>query len=415
VANAHSELASASPAPNGSVVAAPVAVTITFTEAVEPASASIELLDSQGRIVPGVGGIVVSPDGRTAGVSLPDLGPGVYTVSYRVVSTVDGHATDGSYAFLVDPTGAAPPPADSAEATSPSVDPLTVAARWLGLAAMLVAIGAMASWRLTARPVLRDGGLDDSPPWHLVSLSALAGAAGVIGYLLLAARPLAGSGGTGIPLDPAAAFGWSPFAIAMRVGIGCLVAAGLMAWRGGGRRRASIRPGVVLALLAVAAGAMSLAGHLASSGGAIGAILDAGHQLAVATWLGALPAALVLGARAGDRRRTTLRILRAHGPVALVAAPVVVLTGLAGSAVVLGSRRDLIGTDYGNVLLAKVLLLAVALAIGAVNHFTVRGRGRAAVMALVGAELVAGAGAVGLAATMVTIQPASARPATVAA
>jgi putative copper export protein/mono/diheme cytochrome c family protein len=218
------------------------------------------------------------------------------------------------------------------------------------------------------------------------------------------------AGGGMLSLDPAAAFGWSPFAIAMRVAIVALVLAAAGCWAG--RRGQSMRlaGGVTTALL-VAVAATSVAGHVAGRAGWPGVLLDAFHQGAVAVWLGALPAAFVLGRRAAPDGGLTLRLLRAHGPVAMVAAPTVVLTGIAGSPLVLGSARDLVGTDYGNVLVAKVTLLAVALGIGAVNHLALRGRGRAAVLRLVGAEIVVGALAVALAASMVTIQPAAGRPA----
>jgi mono/diheme cytochrome c family protein len=92
-----------------------------------------------------------------------------------------------------------------------------------------------------------------------------------------------------------------------------------------------------------------------------------------------------------------------------VAAPVVAMTGIANSPVVLGASRDLVASEYGNLLIAKAVLLSVAVGIGAVNHFAVRGRGRAAVGLLVGAELLVAVVAVSTAATMVTIQPAAAR------
>ena len=149
---AHAELTSAVPAPNGAVATSPDAVELRFTETIDPSTAGLDLLDSQGRAVAGVGAVSVDDDELGMRASLPDLEPGVYTVSYRIVSSVDGHATEGVYAFLVDPTGAAPPPADSARTTSPSVDGFTVAARWVALAAILVALGSMLMWAASARP-----------------------------------------------------------------------------------------------------------------------------------------------------------------------------------------------------------------------------------------------------------------------
>ncbi|MDQ2674226.1 MAG: c-type cytochrome, partial [Chloroflexota bacterium] len=207
-------------------------------------------------------------------------------------------------------------------------------------------------------------------------------------------------------LDPAAPFGASPFAVAMRVSLVAGLATAAVAllgrrWSERGRVR------VLAVLLGAALAGMSVAGHAASYGGAPFAVIDWLHLLAVAVWLGALPGLIVLARRSSADGRT---ILRRHGRVALIAAPLVALTGIANSPLVLGASRDLVASDYGNLLLAKAGLMAVALGIGAVNHLTLRGRGRSATAALVAVELVVAAVAVSAAATLVTIQPASARP-----
>lgn len=405
-AHAHAELVSAEPAINGSVTDAPERIILVFSEALDPDRVRIELLDVLGRQVTGLGTPAVDADNRTVTVPIADLATGVFTVSYEVVSLVDGHATRGTYAFLIDPTGAAPPPADSAESSSPSVDGLTIGARWIGLGGFLVALGSLVMWWNAGRGVLPRRGVDERPPWRLVAWGSALGAVGVVGYLLLAARPLPS---TGIGLDPAAAFGWTPFAIAMRLAIACGLVAAVLA--NVGRRVAGPRRTVVVAaLLGTALATMSVAGHAATAGGPGFAALDWLHLVAVAAWLGALPSAWALARRVdGARRDTLVELFRGHGRIALVAAPVVALSGIANSPLVLGSGRDLVASDYGNLLVAKAVLLSTAVGIGAVNHLALRGRGRAATAVLVTAELAVAALAVMAAATMVTIQPASAR------
>lgn len=115
---AHAELVSADPPVNGSVAEAPRLVRLTFSEAVDPDLASVRLLDVHQQPVEGVGQPVVSPNGLMVAVGVGALQPGVYTVEYEVVSLDDGHDTSGSYAFLFDPTSAAPPPADSSSSVS---------------------------------------------------------------------------------------------------------------------------------------------------------------------------------------------------------------------------------------------------------------------------------------------------------
>ena len=122
------------------------------------------------------------PMDRLVRVALPPLDPGPYTVSYQVVSAVDGHATIGRYAFLVDPTGAAAPPTTPPTASSPSVDALTVTARWIGLLGLLVAFGSLVGW-WRGRPCPgRLPPIGVGPPWALFAGASAAAAIGVIGY-----------------------------------------------------------------------------------------------------------------------------------------------------------------------------------------------------------------------------------------
>jgi copper transport protein len=405
---AHAELIRATPTPNATLGESPQAITISFTEPVDPGTAFIDLLDGSQVRIPGVGPVTVEADGRVVRASVPELAPEIYTVSYQVVSTVDGHATTGRFAFRIDPTGAAAPPTVPVTSTSPSVDLLTIAARWVALVSLLVAFGSLIGW-WNARGSGADVG---PPPGRFIGAAALVAAIGVVAHLGLAARPILRGLGDDVPpmwLDPAAAFGWSPFAIAMRVTIVASMAAAVLSLF------ARSRGWLVAFLLAVGLAGMSVAGHAASLGGPAFAALDWLHLVAVAAWLGALPGLLVLARRIRGRGTTlgqaAALLLRRHGRLALIAAPVVALTGLANSPLVLGSSRDLVASDYGNVVLAKAGLLGVALGIGAVNHFALRGRGRRAALSLVAVELVVAAVAVSAAATMVTIQPASARQA----
>jgi len=415
-ASAHAELVTSAPAPNASLIEGPESIALMFSEPIDAETAFIDLLDAQ-QVRMAVGPVRVSGGGARATISVPPLDPGVYTVSYQVVSTVDGHATAGVFAFLVDPTGAAAPPTSAPAASSPSVDPATVAGRWLALAGLLVALGSLTAWWQAGRHVMDEIAptVDAGPPWSLVAAASALGASGVVAYLWLSARPIVaalGGDAGGLPFDVAAPFGFSPFAVAMRLAIVVSLAAAIVAFarrgRGGG-----LSVIVVGALLAIGLAGMSAAGHASSYGGIGFAVLDWLHLVAVAAWLGGLPALAVLARRIGradvGARAAAALLLRRHGRIALVAAPVVALTGIANSPIVLGASRELVASEYGNLLVAKVVLLSVAVGIGAVNHFAVRGRGRAAVGVLVGAELLVAIVAVSAAATMVTIQPASAR------
>jgi putative copper export protein/mono/diheme cytochrome c family protein len=405
---------------------------MTFSEAVDPATTSVELLDDLQRAVAGVGAVQADPTGLVVVVDLPQLDPGVYTVSYRVTSAVDGHVSEGIWAFLVDPTGTQPPPAIATQTSSPSGDPLAVMARWMALAAGLMLLGLPIFWILSARPALQHAGEAPGAPWGAIAITAAVAFAGLAAYLTLAARPFidasaghVGHGGGGaFPLDFAAPFGVTSFATAMRLAEVGTGAAFLFAtaryFSVDEARRRSTAPahdrdpailGLVAAGAAVALAGSSLAGHADARGGFLFAGIDWLHLVAVSAWVGTLPGLLLLAGRANRLQtngRTLLgETLRRHSRVALAAAPIVALTGLANSPLVLGSARGLVASAYGNVVLAKVVLFSIAVAIGSANFFLIRGGALRRTVPLIAVELAVGALAVLAASNLVTAQPAA--------
>ena len=98
LARAHAMLDRASPAVGSTVVAAPSAVTLTFTEKVEPAFSSVRVEDASGaRVDQGKPQLA----GRNVlRVGLKPLPPGSYKVIWKVLS-VDTHTTEGSFSFQV--------------------------------------------------------------------------------------------------------------------------------------------------------------------------------------------------------------------------------------------------------------------------------------------------------------------------
>jgi copper transport protein len=439
---AHAELISSTPAANASLLASPRSVSMTFSEPIDPATTLVQLFDDLQRQVVGLGGVVVDGSGLFATVSVPPIDPGVYTVSYRVTSAVDGHVSAGIWAFLVDPTGLLPPPTLAAQSSSPSSDAITIAARWLALAAGLALLGLALFWTVSGRPSMAL--LPKTPgspvadnlatPWGSIAIAAALAFGALAAYLTLAARSFVdasaghvGHGGGGaFPLDFAAPFGATPFATAMRLaevgaGVAFVLATGRYFALDEARRRGVAEArGPETAFLWLVAGAAalslagsSLAGHAAARGGLLFAGIDWLHLLAVAAWVGTLPGLLLLARRARTLSTESGPLLgtalRRHSRLALTAAPIVALTGIANSPLVLGDARGLVATDYGNVLLAKVALFSVAVAIGSANFFLLRGGAVRRMVPLIGVELAIGVLAVLAASGLVTSQPAAGR------
>jgi methionine-rich copper-binding protein CopC len=100
--SAHAFLEHSDPPVGGKVHSAPAAVRIWFTEAIEPASSSLQVFDAAGKQVDKKDTHLDRSNRSLLQVSLPPLGPGTYKVVWRVVS-LDTHVTKGDFRFQVAP------------------------------------------------------------------------------------------------------------------------------------------------------------------------------------------------------------------------------------------------------------------------------------------------------------------------
>jgi copper resistance protein C len=99
-ARAHAFLDHANPAVGSSVPSPPGAVTMWFTQQLEPAFTTATVTDPSGNNV-GSGAAAVDPkDPTELRVPLKPLAPGTYTVSWHALS-VDTHTTQGHFTFEV--------------------------------------------------------------------------------------------------------------------------------------------------------------------------------------------------------------------------------------------------------------------------------------------------------------------------
>jgi methionine-rich copper-binding protein CopC len=100
LAEAHAKLSRSDP-PAGSLLrASPPEVRLWFSESLEPAFSSAQLLDGDRRRVGDAVGRVDPANAALLRVPLPPLAPGRYTVAYRVVS-IDSHVTAGELTFRI--------------------------------------------------------------------------------------------------------------------------------------------------------------------------------------------------------------------------------------------------------------------------------------------------------------------------
>lgn len=99
-ARAHASLVKSDPPRRAQIDQAPPELRLWFNEAIEAAFADIVVLDEKGATVAAGKGSVSKDEPKRVNLKLPALGPGKYTVKYKVLS-VDGHVVDWSFMFTV--------------------------------------------------------------------------------------------------------------------------------------------------------------------------------------------------------------------------------------------------------------------------------------------------------------------------
>jgi methionine-rich copper-binding protein CopC len=100
LSQSHSLLVRAEPGQRSTVTRPPERVQMWFSERLEPAYATASVWNEAGKQVDGRDAVVDQNDPVLLSVSTPRLGPGRYTVRFRVLS-VDGHVVESKYSFTV--------------------------------------------------------------------------------------------------------------------------------------------------------------------------------------------------------------------------------------------------------------------------------------------------------------------------
>ena len=424
VAAAHGTLQSSDPSDGSSLARAPSAVTLRFTERPDPGLSTVRVLDSSGRVV--AGGPARPVPGRPAELRVPleGLPAGGYTVTWRIVSAVDGHRTDGVFGFGVGPAAGPRLPATQAVAevrTTSAPAPLAVAGRWAWYWGLALLVGAAATGLLVF------GGRLPGRPGPLLGLGLAAATAG------LAAMTTAARADAAVPLGhmlTSTTGHWLLWRAAT------LAAAAVAAWSVATRRAAAppdpgpgpataepalpARSAGAWALVALgtagAAGMLvhALAGHAAgpSSLRLLNLLAQWAHLLAVGVWIGGLAwllAALSARGAAFSTREVVVRFSRLAG----ISLAVVVLTGVARTVDELGGWRRLADSGFGRALDLKLVLFAGLVALGALNRYRIvplfsagsRRRAAARLRRSVGAELSLAAAVLAAAALLSQLAP----------
>lgn len=367
--SAHANLIRSNPPANTSLATSPTEIRMWFTEPLEEQYNRLVLRDTRGNVISTPPAQNDPLDPMQMYVIPGELPQGLYTVSWRVVSTADGHPTQGSFAFGV---GTAvtfedisvveePVPADSA------------AVRWLNVLTMALGVGSLGFYLFVWSPAVT--GTNSVLERRLIGMAwigwVLLGIAGVLALLLQV------SVSNGVALINAVD-GTLLTRIISSTRYGNLWLIRTALWLGFGLALLFARGDRWFYWIAMALGGgilltNSLYSHASGMPNTQATVAaDWIHLLASTLWIGGLVQivnVLSVGRR-GDALLPTPDVsglVNYFSNYARVCVSILVLTGLYASWLHVGSIDGLLTTQYGQALLVKLILFLPLVGLAAVN------------------------------------------------
>lgn len=350
---AHPSVLATSPPAGYSVMAAPQRVEVVFDEPVSVADGDMRLLADDGRAVPTSAVRRVQQGRRIALTVSEDLAPGRYVVRWTVTAA-DGDVVEGGFDFAVAGEGARTGATELAGNIGGGTAglPAAVVLRWMLLAGVIVAVGGWVGDRL-ARQVAA-GHVSDAGVRMVAAplrVGAALGAAGAAG--LLAHQAGRGSVTAGLFTLARGDLPGGPAARIIAAELALLTAAVALASTG----RLRVWALVPLAGVILAEGVRT---HASARAGPAGALLMAVHLGAAAVWVGGLVQVLRTARAWRGHPEMIRQLIGAYAWTAARLVAAVAVTGTAAALILVPSLGELVGTNYGRLLVIKLALVLTA-------------------------------------------------------
>jgi copper transport protein len=383
IVSAHAYLIQSNPAANAHLAKSPERIDMIFSEAVEPSLSDIAVYDSKEVRVDNHHTQVDPVNPTHVWNSLPPLKDGAYLITWKVISKSDGHLTGESFPFTIGNIGSATPTITTTTGAPPAALPGQVIVKGLLYLAVALLCGGSLFEIFIWRPANQQLGQSESD-WssHEIVLRPLMTA----GLVLLGIASLLGV------LVQAAAFEGKPMVtlwdaeylvvltntqygiLALARIILMFALAGLLLPNVNRWNRWAAMP-----LMAITALTLSLGSHAAAQSDALMVGADLIHVLAAAIWIGGLGAflmTLLWARRLSVQLRSLLivQLLLRFSTLAIASVLLLVLTGIYAAITDVGSLNGLIATEYGHVLIVKLVGVLAITAVGAYNHFVMTPR-----------------------------------------
>ncbi|OLC51775.1 MAG: hypothetical protein AUH85_18480 [Chloroflexi bacterium 13_1_40CM_4_68_4] len=342
---AHANYVKSNPASDARLAKSPAEVRVTFSEPPDSRGSDIAVLDTTGARKDKSDVATATDESNTIRVSLPVLPDGGYLVSWKARSAVDGHETQGAFAFVI---GNGPLPA--IPDVGPSAPPptlLELAGRALSYMGIALVLGS-SFFMLFVQAAEQE---DERRRERRLVLAG--GALLVVGSALLLI-----SYGTGVPLRLLVFLLLRLLAGAVAIGA-LFLPARLVPLEA--RREVTAFAGLAAGLWA------TLVSHAAASPDPKYIAFDFIHIVAVSIWSGGVVTFLYVAVPGLRESRVLGATTWRFSVVALTCVATIITTGTLQALDRLVLLEDLFETPYGLALLVKIMLLVALVGLGALN------------------------------------------------
>jgi copper transport protein len=397
---AHPITLNSSPRPFQSLPSSPSEVTLSFSEPIELSYSKISVLAPDGSRVDKNDPHLVNGDTASLGVSLkPNLSNGVYTVSTKVLSAVDGHVVESAFTFGIGTAATLPIGGAQAGAPSQILSPAESASRFPGMVGQVIVVGAAFGSLWLWKPLSR-------VPWLSSAVSAqraiidrkmviliIIGAALVIGSNLAMIAVQAIDINAGIPEAIATKFGnvWTTRMIESSI----LMIIALFVYRKLKKTETLPSKAEILAILVMGFAVLvtsSLIAHGAATGQISAILLDFFHNTAASIWIGglilmgfvAVPQILAMVDERARAAAISILIPR-FSTIVVTILGIAIITGPLLLFLIESDLSLTIASTYGKVLIIKLALAGVMVAMGGYSQFVIQ---KKAVAVMVGGSTV---------------------------
>lgn len=357
-AGAHALLRDSEPKDGAILDTPPTEIVIDFTEPPDLGLSQITVVDTGGEPVE-VGPLEkVAGEGNRVRVALPQIEKGVYTVTWRVLSRVDGHVTAGAFSFGVGVETTALPkggPTGPTTVEVPRPSALSVVGRAAFYWGIAMLLAAAVAWFFVFRGPIRGGGVLTVMAWSLA-------AAGLV-TMFLAERS---SVGVSIGALLASDRGMLLIARGLALGVAGLGVAFVLV------QRSRLAVGVLALATAIAMGIHAYAGHAGASESwkwlKVG--IQWVHIVSVAVWVGGL-VWLLRGIWGQDSEERASAVSRFSFLAGLALAGVAATGAIRAIQEVGWSPLRLFDSGFGLTVVAKSVLFGGLVLLGAYNRYRV--------------------------------------------